>query len=46
MKGKRSKKAGRALALAVALHFALPACAAYADESAGGVHIFKPKPLT
>ena len=33
MKKRTSKNAGRALALAVALHFALPVCAAHAEES-------------
>ena len=33
MEETMSKNAGRALALAVALHFALPVCAAHAEES-------------
>ena len=33
MKKRTSKNTGRALALAVALHFALPVCAAHAEES-------------
>ena len=41
MKKRTSKNAGRALVLAVALHFALPACAVHAEESAGGVHLFR-----
>ena len=36
MKKRTSKNAGRALVLAVALHFVLPACAVHAEESAGG----------
>ena len=35
-----------ALALAVALHFALPVCAAETNESAGGVYKFKQNPST
>lgn len=40
MKKRTSKNAGRALVLAVALHFVLPACAVHAEESAGGVNLF------
>ena len=36
------RNAKHALGLAVALHLMLPACIVQADESAGGVHKFKP----
>ena len=42
MEMRMRRNAKRALGMAVALHLMLPACVVWANESAGGVHRFKP----
>ena len=41
MEMRMGRNGKRALGMAVALHLMLPACVVQADESAGGVHLFR-----